>query len=57
MAIYAIFNVATQNRNLVDVRMRGFYVEKVYCPLFFLYNLMSGRHIDLYKGKFKRQLW
>ena len=30
MAIYAIFNVATQNRNLVDVRMRGFYVEKVY---------------------------
>ena len=31
MAIYAIFNVATQNRNLADVRMRGFYVEKVYC--------------------------
>jgi len=30
MAIYAIFNVATQNRNLVDVRMRWFYVEKVY---------------------------
>jgi len=30
MAIYAIFNVATQNRNLADVRMREFYVEKVY---------------------------
>ena len=31
MAIYAIFNVAIQNRKLADVRMRGFYVEKVYC--------------------------
>jgi len=30
MAIYAIFNVAIQNRKLADVRMRGFYVEKVY---------------------------
>jgi len=30
MAIYAIFNVAIQNQNLADVRMRVFYVEKVH---------------------------
>jgi len=33
MAIYAIFNVAIQNRKLADVRMRGFYVEKVYSKM------------------------
>jgi len=57
MAIYAIFNVATQNRNLVDVRMRGFYVEKVYdtkvymaivtvkCLIIFFYKVLR-RHLS-----------
>ena len=47
MAIYAIFNVATQNRKLVDARMRGFYVEKVY--LMPVMPTMIPLHITLIK--------
>jgi len=43
MAIYAIFNVAIQTRKLADVRMRWFYVEKVYWVCYKNYGVIKNK--------------